>query len=356
MKKYRRIKYLLCSIFCCSLFFITGCSDMREIQDRDFIMAMGLSYSDQYQVVFTLPDLDAITGQSKTEDIDRHIRFFEGSSFPLIEDLYNQSSENHLDYRHLETVILDDSIFHNEDGLESFLQYTRNEYTFSRNVLIFYYPGNIGDLFHSEGNLAGNIGNFLKKLTKNNSTGDPASIGGLIDSMDNHKTLMIPTLKLENERLSIDGSLLYSKDRESFFIGQENTNLYHMLKGQGTDYVFQIDHTTITISDLTSSWDYTYRQHTPYVKVNIKGTYRILEDAPKAKTRQLTNGEIHRYIVDQSNDFLNITMKKKGLDVLNLYDKSSYKNPMIWNAYDENLDGFLNDTEVIVSLQITKES
>jgi Ger(x)C family germination protein len=344
------IKAALLSLFLlCTAFFSTGCSDMLEIQDRDFVLALGLSYTDQYKVTFSLPDLDAITGQSKKAIDVNSLRSLEASSLPEIESMYNLNSQKHLDYRHLEAIIVDSSMISQKQKFEDLLRYADQNYDISRNVLVYYYPKSVQDLFILDENLGGSVGNFLKKLNKNNNTKQPTTLGTLIDGLENQGSMLLPALVKKNNSISLDGALLYQSDKDSKIITEEEYELYNLMLGKDTDYLFNFDDTVLKLKDITCKRKYVYENQKPVVYLNIKGNAEYLQYEKKIPSLiDKLNGVIQNHMEAEITSL----MKKDRFDFLHLYELSSYKNRDIWVAYRGNMEAFIQDIEVKVSLDI----
>ena len=165
------IKRAVLSLFCVVISFIfTGCGDLVEIQDRDFVMALGISYQNgQYQVTYSLPNLSEITDQA-TAGQNNLLRTYEGNSLAEAEQIYNANSENRLDYRHLQTIIIDATICENEQAMKELLLQIDDKYDISHNVLVYFSRVELTDIMGME-SINGSIGEHLKKLNSNNYVG-----------------------------------------------------------------------------------------------------------------------------------------------------------------------------------------
>ncbi len=358
MKHDSKIKYtktlplLLCFLLAGFLSFaLTGCSDMVEIQDRDFVLAMGISYSDQYQVTYALPNLDYVTGQSVAEEDEKFVRTFEGNSIPEIEDLYDMNSEKALDYRHLQAIILDKSMFLHQEKLESFLKYIDENYTISRNVLIYYSTDNTEKLIKSNGTLGGSIGDYLKKLDKNNiNKEEPAALGDLMNTLDSTKTIVIPVIEGGNDSVSLEGAVIYQKGLDLEFLTEEERKLYNILLGNGTDYIFNMNGTAIRLKKIESIKVYDYESRKPVVTLKLSAEIEYLQYPSFAEQEDIAS--VNQVLEDKIMNLINIHVKQEKFDLLNLYETSSYKKPEIWMDYENRMDSFINDVIIRVNLLI----
>lgn len=345
-----RVFFLIVIMFLISL-TLTGCSDMVEIQDRDFVLALGISYTDKYNITFALPDLDAITGQSNEKAKERLLRSFNAKTLPEIEVFYNLDSEKKLDYRHLKAIILDGSMFLSQEKLMEFLRYIDNQYTLSRNVLLFYYPDDANKLMDMNETVGGSIGDYLKKLNKNNlNMQDAATLGSIINCLDNTRSLLIPMLKEEETSISLNGGALFYKDSELKIISEEQRKIYNILQGKGTDYVFRIGDDVIRLKDVKCKTKYEFTNKIPYIQFNITG---ISENLQSNSNKDIpVSNKLKQYLETIIKEELNTLLKQDHIDFLNLYEASSYKNSDIWFKYEGKMTGFIDDLQIGIYIEI----
>jgi len=339
----------------CMLLF-TGCSNMAEVQDRDFGLALGVSLTEeQFQLTYALPDLSALTNESKTdknENNNGHTRTYTGTTFTEIEDQYNHGSNKLLDYRHLEALILDETISSSADKLPVLLEYLSNKYEISHDVRIFYYPGDVKKLIEEKGKISGNIGDYLKKLENNNQrkNGLPSvTIGNLLDSYYQKKGLVVPLLESTEDKLAVNGAAVF---QNSVFVKQltdEQLSIYYVIKGLGKEFNFYQNDLVFKLKEIDSKSRYFYRDNKPVIQLTIKGTAELISlpsDHPDADT------EINNYLTDAVLNQINTGFKSDKADYINLYDESSIKNRDIWLSYQNRRTDFINDVVIELNMDI----
>lgn len=338
------------------LFLLTGCADMVEIQERDFVMALGISYDDNYKITFALPNLDAITGQSTDGESDNFIRTFHGTSFPEIEETYNQNSKNRLDLRHLEAIVFDDSILKKPDKMKKILSFMNDNYELSHNVLVFYYPDDVKKLMKMEGALGGSIGDYLLKLNKNTQKRgiQNVTIGHLITAEESNNIIAIPALNHDDKTIYLDGSALFQNDQVLQKLNQEESELLHIMRGEGNDYLFHLpDQTVVRLNRVKSKLKYQLIQNQTFIQLTIKGTGEAIPDSHSAYP--LLANKLNASIKELIETHMMPIILNKKVDFLNLYEKSSYKQPDIWLRYEKNPEAFLKNLTLDVSVNFTLE-
>ena len=342
-------------IVCVAMFslLLTGCGDLVEIQGRDFVLALGISYTDgQYQVTYSLPDLAKVTEQSKESESNGLIRTYEGHSLPELEQVYNLNSENRLDYRHLQAIILDDSICTNQTAMQKLLVDLNDNYDISNNVLVYYYDGAVEEIIELGGG-SGSVGEHLKKLSHNNEKNEmePAKIGTLIDCLANERTLFIPALIVRDDSIAIDGGIFFFENHLVKRIDQADCVFYFISLGQGSDTLVRLspDH-LIRLKDVKAKTTYALTEEGPAVHLTVTGAANPL---PQLTSEGAYPAELmNQYIEKEISRFLDENLKTQQLDCLNFYEKSSYKNRQMWLAYEGKHEAFMDDLSVNVSVEI----
>lgn len=336
-------------------FLMTGCGDLVEIDDRDFVLALGISYEDEiYQVTYSLPDLGKLTDQP-VSDTEKLLRTYEGGSIKEIEQQYNANSENRLDYRHLQIIILDDSICRNKQAMKNLLTQINDNYDISHNVLVYYYEYGVKELMDMEDD-SGSIGEHLKKLNSNNYVNgmESAKIGTLINCITNERILFIPALLKKENSIAVNGGIFFRENQLVRQISQIESEYYFISLGKGSDYLLRIspEH-MIQLKEIQTKTSYSLVNGVPNIGIKITGSANIIpgDITVDTKLKQTFNQYIQSHIILELNEF----MKGDKIDYLNLYENSSYKHKEIWLRYGGNGEEFIKDTVVNVTVDIQYE-
>ncbi len=344
-------------IFLCSI-LLTGCGDLVEIQDRDFVLALGISWQNgEYEATYSLPDLSAVTEQPVSSDQDSRLRSYRGATLHEIEQCYNFNSEKRLDYRHLQVIILDASVCLAPQVMKDLLIQIDDYYDISHNVLVYFYSSDVRELMGLDG-VNGSIGEHLKKLNNNNSISglDPAQIGTLIDCMENERTLFIPALYSRDNSIAVDGGIFFRDNQMLRPVTQLESDIYYITMGKSNDYLVRLSpKQLIQIKEVKTKYHYDLTGDGPVINLKITGSAKTLPGASSEKSSDLKE-EANAYIKNMIETQLSVFMKQNQIDYLNLYEKSSYKNRRTWLHYENRTEDFISDAQISVDVDITFES
>lgn len=349
---------IIVSLFAFVVLF-TGFSSLVELQDRDFVLALGVSFQDgQYELTFALPDLSAITSESKEDSGDSgngQIRTYKSVSLSEIEELYNHGSNKRLDFRHLEVLILDESITSSAERLPAFFDYIENNYEISRNILTFFYSENVKELIETKGTLNGSIGDYLKQLENNNQRRNgwySVTLGDLINSFSQKKGLVIPSLKLNNDRLEINGAAVLQDAGYVRELNSESLNICHAINGIGKELHFHTkDNLIFHLKEFKSKTHYSFEKNKPVIELTITGTAVVSSGSDITENKDIT-AEINHFLKAAAEKELSTCYQTDQKDYFNLYDKSSIKNREMWLSYQNRRAEFINDVIIRVTADV----
>jgi len=366
------IKSMLLITMLVSTVSFTGCSDMTEIEDRNFVQSMGIDLSGEDLIVYyELPDLKALTGQS-SGDLKKLMIELKGVDFWKIEDQYQLESNKRLDFSHLKAIILSGDLAENTIKLTEFLSYVENKYELGRNTLIFLSETDAKGVMSLSAELSGGIGDFLNRMYRINLLNkgkEEVTVGDLIRGKNNQNSVIsIPVLKANKSTVEPIGLGVFSQDKLVYEVNEEEADYIDIANGFGKNSQLflgknQNDNPeyVIKINDISRKLDFTWNNEKPYltmridgvgiVEKGIKDSYQISE-ATKAELIKVIESQCNEQMKSMITKSLEDIMKGSKVDFLNLYRLTSYKNREIWLKYENKENLFIKDLEYSVVVNI----
>lgn len=357
MKKNKRTKIL--AIFLCIFMLpLAGCSDMIEIQDRDFVLTLGVAYDKKekaYQLTYVLPDLAKINGNAAGEN-DKLVRTFTDKTFTTFENLYNANSSKRLDYRHLQAIVLDKSICSNADDLEAFIKFADDNFEISRNVLIFYNNEATKELLQMDEKMSDGIGDYIVSLDKNyrEKRGmESVTLSDLISGMYKEQSLVVPLLEANDNIIGINGAAILHNNEYVKTISDEQVDLYNIVQGKGSRYMISIDDgSAARINEVSSKISYQYTDKIPKITCKITGAAEILSDTKTDTSDSSLAKQLNQQLARKITREIDVLYKDDKLDYLHLYQNSAFKSRDIWLAYQEKQADFALAVQIDVSVDM----
>lgn len=331
--------------------FFSGCSDLVQIEDRDFLLGLAISYEeDEYKVILQQPDLKGITGQ-EVPDEKELLATYAGKSISKIKEQYAKHSEKRLDFSHLKAIILDEKLVDNKLALKQFLRYVENDYEISRNTLIFYTSDNINDI-------SGKIGEVIENIYQNNPSNmdiRKVTIGDIINCLyQPDRVIVFPKLDITKKDLSINGATIFQNIQYKDKLTEEELTVWNMLQGKGAKRSIPLPSgEVIRLKEIRTKYKYGYTKDSPYIEIFIEGEAEMVEEEEgnTSDLQKSMNVFLQSDIIQQINE----KVKEKKIDYANFYRKMSYKNRNMWRIYEGKQEEFLDEVTIFVNVKMGLE-
>ncbi|BCN28814.1 Ger(x)C family spore germination protein [Anaeromicropila herbilytica] len=368
------MKCLRKKILCCFFFLLffsflfTGCSDMVEIEDRDFVQALGIAVSQgELKVSYGLPDVSALTGQPAMKG-DKLFVSFSGKNFNDIEEQYGYNSEKKLDYNHLQAIIFEASAIQNPQYMKNVLLYIEENYDIARNTKAFVTTSLVEDVLKLDETMSGSVGDYLESYYKNNRSKhlkEECTIGDLITAMNNKdQVIHIPILTIQNKRFKVDGIGIFDGETCECkeYMSEEESKYLYLADGKVKEIsVALADGYAIRINDVKTKYTYSLKNNIPYIHLDLNGEAKLVDydvnvtnisDKSKRLNKTMIEKQVNNQIKNILNGYFKSYVKDKNIDFLNLYRESGIRSRTIWLRYRNNQKAFLEDADFNVGVKI----
>lgn len=162
-------KWMAVVVVFLSLGILGGCMNNAQIEDRNYVMAMGLDYDETrqaYIVSMSFPDLKALTGEG--ESIHYPVMEIQGRNLKEVEDIYHQESSKRLDFGQLQTIIFGQTLLENPAAMEVMISYMKTHQVFTRTIYVCGARGQAADIVALDESVNGSIGFYIRDMFENN--------------------------------------------------------------------------------------------------------------------------------------------------------------------------------------------
>ncbi|MGB8453792.1 MAG: endospore germination permease [Anaerocolumna sp.] len=375
------LKTLLLITTLVSVISLTGCSDMTEIEDRNFVQAMGIDLkANGLTIYYVLPDLKALTEQG-SENPEKLILELNGFDYWEVEELYKLQYNKRLDFSHLKAIILGKELAKDPKQLADFLTYVENKYELGRNTLIFTSDTTAKDVISLNKELEGGIADFLDRLYRINlkNTGKKViTVGDMVFAMNEENPVVsMPLLKARKKTLETIGFGMFYHNSLVYEVNKENADYIDMANGYGKNNLIfltenpiedltegkseAVSEYVIKINNITKTLTFTRVNNKPQLSIMLEGI-GIIEKGFKDKglTTNEANAKVIEEIENRCNNVVKTRIAKnldeitKGakVDFMNLYRMTSYKNRKLWITYANKENQFLEDLQYTINIDL----
>lgn len=200
MAKYR---YFSLALIVSALVLMTGCGSSVQLEDRNYVMALGLDYENgKLKASFSFPDLEALTG--KGGNIHYPVTTISGDNMASIERQYERGANRRLDYGQLQVIVLGSSMFENRPVFETVLAYMKTRQGFTRTILVCRAENTAAEIIGLDEAVNGSIGIYIREMFENNGLKAGYAQTIINDLMvawkNNNEAVCLAVLRADNEK------------------------------------------------------------------------------------------------------------------------------------------------------------
>ncbi|VBB06396.1 spore germination gerac [Lucifera butyrica] len=380
----RRVCAMLLLAYC---LLLTGCWDRRELQDRNFVLAIGidtaaaepakraavetykqLEGSKKYSL--DLQVLKLVTPEEPGKQSKTFVISNVGNSFFQMErDLFGQSSKP-LYFEHVQTIILSEAVVR-DAPLTSLLSFFRKDSEMRWRIKVYVTSGKARPLleFVPPNHEAGGIylANIAKLYRKNlHVAGERTDLGYISLALDNHNDVAIPRIELAGNVVKVGGLAVFHKDRFAGFLDEQAVAGLKLIRGLEKEAVISIScperpdrklvfkllrHDTRLASHVDGGRLYFT------LDINMVGNINEMQGCSEydpRDSRSLRNLEVA--FADKVKTMVLYglqQMEDLKVDVAGLNDKLREEQPELWQQVKDGWDQRLPQIPLAVSVNVT---
>lgn len=169
------------------LLCLSGCENYVELENRAFVMSLGVDKGEDgdYKFTYTFPDLAALTGNGS--ETKYPVVRLEGDSLADCKEKYNSMSNKTLDYGQIKVLVLGSEMAKDAEGMKKLLKEIKGNPEFARTVLIAESLSTGEDILSLDEEVDGSIGIYLENIFRNNGEQlgiEPVILNDLIIRME----------------------------------------------------------------------------------------------------------------------------------------------------------------------------
>ncbi|MBQ2879865.1 MAG: hypothetical protein IJE27_04140, partial [Anaerotignum sp.] len=236
----RKRKYLLLLLL---PFFLTGCWDQKDPEDRTFILALGVDRGEE-GCQFTFAPADIETGEAETYQAESRTL---AAAVAEVDTKISRQTE----LGQLKTIIFSRDILEHGEQLTALLQELERSQAISEKVMLLSTEGSAVDCVEAVMKEDGKTGLFLWDFYKN-TAGEVAVTKGmdldtfLTEQAERNGNGVIPRISVKDEKVEVGGAVALSQNGV-FLLSDEEERGYLFLLGEAEGALLEAAHGRETI-------------------------------------------------------------------------------------------------------------
>lgn len=222
-----------------SSLILTGCYDSKELDERDFVISIGVDALEGNEIAAAL----GIAKGSDTGTGRGEVRTMEGSGFPQAIGLSTEKESRSMYFGHAKTLVLSSNLLENSSSLNSVIDTVLRNSQFSEKIVVLSTKGSAENILKTA-EKDEESGLYVWDFYKNNSGGvensEPLSFKDFSTGIFSGRAVVVPLISAE-EGMSVAGGTVIDKSgvRGYLTAGEMQGKLY--ITGNAAGYLAEID-------------------------------------------------------------------------------------------------------------------
>lgn len=360
MKKTWILFPLLCLL-------LTGCSSKNELEDKAFVLALGIDASgksmDGLSVTYGFPKMQGDSEKKDTSETGKEDNpedsktSIQAATLYEAEKSYDLESDKRLDYSHLKAILFNRELFENTRQLTEVLGYLERQESFARNTKVF-----IGE-WGAAGIVDGHedAGAFLNDMYENGdylSEDKAVTLQQLLNHWHNQdRVLLIPVTALEKDRIRVTSYAVISRLSCVDYLSVAESDLIFFARGVDAPFSFQTDgDILLEIQGIQRECIFQEEGEKVYLKLYLTGQARRMSgeyrnDSYVGQISRSAQGQITTGI----RDICSYWQLQYGVDLLDAYRILGSHNRGLWLKYEDQEKKFVQDLEISPDISLSFE-
>ncbi|HSH35562.1 Ger(x)C family spore germination protein [Schnuerera sp.] len=285
------MKEKLFIILMLSLFFISGCWDKAEIEQRTFVSDIGVDLNkkgemNRFIVTYQYPNINAI-GKNATEDKKSYVLSTPCSSIFQAGRELSTRVPFPFYYKHVKVLILGEELLHEENLVREVIDELNRDTKINKKVQILVAEGKAKDIIEANITREQTVDGVIYSTVKDNKTSSrftSQTLTGLISNFDFSGVSLIPRVTIIDDRYVISGGCIMKNYKYVAWIDEKENRAISLLNNKVNNETMDV----IYEGDLVS-----------YTITNAKSTKKVeFNDEINVNFSIRTEGYIQGYIMD----------------------------------------------------------
>ncbi|MGO1527520.1 Ger(x)C family spore germination protein [Senegalia sp. (in: firmicutes)] len=351
----------------------TACFDKHEIEDRAYILSMGIDDVEdgeiKFEVTYESPNLRGVGKNGQGEP--RFIVSKKGRTITEINRNLSTTSEKDIFFNHLKVIVIGEALAKNEMKMAQIIEFFNRAPDIGRKVIIIIAEGKAKDILNSELKDEKIFGTYINKFRDRESVGGKYYINTLNDLLSNtarSDVALVGRISKDGEELKISGSSIMKDKKLAKFLPEESTSTASILILTNEIYNNQItiykDDGKYLVNYIAESYDAKKKLKikdgsininydievegfiNEYIDENIGKDIDILDEKKIKKVQKEINNKVEKDI----NKLLDQLQNDIGIDIIQIEKYIREKEPKLWEKVKDNWDNEFKKIDFTVNV------
>ena len=318
-------------------FFLTGCINYTELNELGIIESIGIEKKDD-QYLISVNMIDARSENDESDELRKTYEVVGNTITEAMHNLYLKSTKK-VYLSHLETLLLSEEVVKTDTSLllDFFLSNPQSRNTFATIVV----KENNPSVLLKKTDQTKDINDMIEINNQEYGITSPITFEDFARMLlEEGKDAILPTIKLENDTLEVDGYAYFKDNKFQSYLSKEESITYNLLKNLNPLLLVTSDCNNQQISAQLENLRSKIQSKQNKINIHITGSLSILENQCGFPNQQILD-TFEEQIAQEVRHLLN-QQKIWGSDILGMQSLVRQSNYRYFQKNKENLFSFLS--------------
>lgn len=359
------------SLLICICLIFTGCWDKIEINDRAFVMGLGLDKTEKDIIAtYAIPNLPVITGQGNGGE-KNFLKKTVGKTLLEANEKVSNISNTKITFDHTKVIVLGDQFLEDPDAIKMTFDYFARSPEYSLSLLLVATDGQAAKLLEAKPNADEPMGIYASEIFEGNESEEMSKIKTtLIDFISGIEAMkgvgIVPILNYKEKEVIVDGLIVLKDYKKCCRINQEQIMPFNWLRGIGKG-IYVTEKETLDVKNISYKISeikrkITFKKNEKGIDISIKimmegdiiefklkkeddGKNIFSEDAIKEVEKAIQEG-----MENEANKILDIAQKEVGEDILEISNELKIQDAKLWEEIKDNWSEYFTSANIKVEI------
>lgn len=352
-------------------FFVTGCWDKVEINDRAFVMGLGLDKAeDMIKATYTIPNLPVITGQGNGDE-KNFVKNTEGKTLLEANSKITNIINTKITFDHTNVIVLGSSFVQDPDAIKMTFDYFVRSPEYALSLLLVTTDGEANKLLQAKPNADEPNSIYISELFQGNKSDElgkfKTTLLDFITSIEESKGVgILPVLNYKDKEIRMEGLVILKDYKKCAKLNIGQITAYNWIRGQGKG-VYITEKETLDVKNISYKISQINRKVTfkktnqgMDIKISIETEGDIIEFKLKKDEKEKNIfdkkdiSEIEKVIKEgmesEMNAILDIIQKEVGADIIDLSKDFKIQEGKLWEEVKEDWEQYFSSANIQVEV------
>lgn len=364
-----KFKFLIVFVVAFNFIFLTGCWDKIEINDRAFIIGIGIDIEDgEFSITCTTPNMSESKGGEESKEQQKN--YLKTSKDKTIASALHNMETNmdvNLDFGHAKVLVLGNSVIHDKNKLKEVVDYFDRNTIFSMRINVMTTEMKAVDILKTKIEGKDSIGVYIAKIFANHSDDilrfNTVDLGDLVFQLNASKgSALISKIMFEDKELKLGGGAVIKKYSLDGWLDEEELRSLGWLRGKAKRSEVNFKYNNIDmpycISNSQSKSNFELKDDTLFINVDIQSEGNIPEYKLDEQKKLFDNKvikeigkEIDKKIQEEVKKLTDRMQNEFMQDIAGFQDQLKVNNRKVYLKTKDDWDRYFTEAEININVK-----